>query len=421
VTTIDRGLWGHPDFLRLWAAQAVSSFGARIAREGLPMVAILVLRAGPQAMGLLAAAGLIAYAAAGLGAGLVVDRAPKRPLMIAADLGRALVMLAVPLAALSGSLTLAGVFVALALISALSAMFETADHAFLPSLIDASQLVDGNAKLGTTDAVAEFGGPALAGVLVQALTAPIAVGATAVTYLASALCLTAVRAPQARGKAPEADGPAATAPDFDVLGGVRAVFAHPVVRPIWLMSVARDFFGWFYGALYTFYALDVLRLSPAQVGISVAAGGLGGIIGAPLAPLLVRRLGAGPMVVVTGFAAGATGFLIPLAGGAPLVALTFLIVGQLVGDALQTAREIGKTSLRQALIAPTDLGRTSGAFIAAAGLAGVAGALTGGSLGAAIGARETLFVAATGGAVVPLIGLFSPLWRARPATPGRSP
>jgi len=418
VTTTDRGLWGHPDFLRLWAAQTVSSFGARIAREGLPMVAILVLRAGPQDMGLLAAAGLIAYAVAGLGAGVAVDRAPKRPLMIAADLGRALVMLAVPLAALSGWLTLAGVFVALALISALSAIFEMADHAFLPSLIDAPQLVDGNAKLGTTDAVAEFGGPALAGILVQVLTAPIAVGATAATYLASAVFLTAVRSPEVRGKPPEAARSAATPLDLDVLGGVRAVFAHPIIRPIWLMSVARDFFGWFYGALYTFYALDVLRLSPAQVGLSVAAGGLGGIIGAPLAPMLIRRLGAGPMIVVTGFAAGATGFLIPLAGGAPLVALTFLIAAQLLGDALQTAREIGKTSLRQALIPATDLGRTGGAFVAAAGLAGVAGALAGGSLGAAIGARDTLFVAASGGAVVPLIGLLSPLWRTRVATSG---
>jgi MFS family permease len=344
------------------------------------MVAILVLRAGPQAMGLLAAAGLIAYAVAGLGAGVLVDRAPKRPLMIAADLGRALVMLAVPLAAVSGWLTLAGVFVALALISALSAIFEMADHAFLPSLIDASRLVDGNAKLGTTDAVAEFGGPALAGVLVQVLTAAIAVGATAATYLASAVCLTAVRTPEMLGEAPEAERPAATPADFDVLRGVRAVLAHPIVRPIWLMSMSRDFFGWFYGALYAFYALEVLRLSPAQVGVSVAAGGLGGIV------------------------------------GAPLVALTFLIVAQLFGDALQTAREIGKTSLRQALIPATELGRAAGAFAAAAGLAGVAGALTGGSLGAAIGARETLFSAAAGGAVVPLIGLLSPLWRARVAT-----
>ena len=132
-------------------------------------------------------------------------------------------MLAVPLAAVSGWLTLGGVFIALALISALSAIFEMADHAFLPSLIDASQLVDGNAKLGTTDAVAEFGGPALAGVLVQVLTAPIAVGATAATYLASALCLTSVRTPEMHGEAPEAERPAAAPADFDVLRGVRAV------------------------------------------------------------------------------------------------------------------------------------------------------------------------------------------------------
>src|SRR6185437_1915416 len=113
MTTRASGLWGHRDFMRLWAAQAVSSFGARIAREGLPMVAILTLHAGAGAMGLVVAPGTVAYALGGLLAGPLVDRAPKRTLMVGYDLGRALVMLAIPLAAVMHWLNLAEILAAL--------------------------------------------------------------------------------------------------------------------------------------------------------------------------------------------------------------------------------------------------------------------------------------------------------------------
>ena len=406
MTAAAASLWRHPAFLKLWAAQTVSSFGARIAREGLPMTAVLVLKAPPAAMGGLAAVGLAAYALVGMAAGVLADRAPRRALMIGADLGRTLVMIAVPAAALLHALSVAGVAVALALMSALTVIFDVADHAFLPSIVAPAQLTDGNARLAATDATAEIGGPALAGLLFQLLSAPVAAGASALTYLASA-CFLAGLPPQRRGDPATAPG------SLTPLAGFRIVLAHPLVRPIWLMAVIGDFFGWFFGALYILYALDVLRLSTTELGLTIAAGGVGALIGAAAAPAVTRRLGAGAVIVAAGFATGLASFLIPLAAGAPLVAMALLIAAQLAGDGLRTVGEIAQTSLRQAVLPAAELGRAAGAFATGRGLAGVAGALIGGALGGLVGPRETLLMAAAGAAATPLIGLASPLRRAR--------
>ena len=409
------GLWGHRDFLKLWAAQTVSGFGARIAREGLPMTAVLLLRAPPAAMGALAAVGLAAYAVVGVGAGMLADRLPRRALLIGADLGRAVVMIAVPAAALAHSLNIVGLAVALATMSALTVIFDVADHAFLPEVIGRDELVDGNAKLAATDALAEVGGPAIGGALFQLLTAPIAMAPSALTYLASALFLMGL---------PPSTRPVASPQDAAVrspLAGFGVVLSHPLVRPIWLMALTADFFGWFFGALYILYVLDVLRLTTTELGLAIGCGGIGGLVGAAGAPMLSRRVGLGPTIVTAGLLGGLIAFLTPLAPAAPLVALAFLVTGQLVGDALRTASQIAQVSLRQAVLAPEALGRSAGAFATGQGLAGVAGALIGGALGGWLGPRETLYLACAGLTATPLIGLASPLrHRATTAAGGAS-
>lgn len=156
------------------------------------------------------------------------------------------------------------------------------------------------------------------------------------------------------------------------------------------------------------YALDVLKLSTALLGLTIAAGGVGALIGSALAPALTRRLGAGPAIVGSAAAMGLVIFLIPLASGAPPAAMALLAAAQFAGDALRTVKEIGQTSLPQSVMAPA-----AGAFATGQGAAGFAGVLIGGALGSWIGPRETLFLAAAGVTATPLIGLASPLWRAR--------
>ena len=155
-------LWRHPDFMRLWSAQTVSSLGARITREGLPMVAVLSLGANPGTLGILAALSSGPALIVGLAGGGAVDRMARRPVMVWTDLFRAAVILTIPVAAWLHLLSIWHLFAAAVLVGASSVLFNMADHAYLPGLIGTEALVEGNSKLATTESVAEIGGPALA-------------------------------------------------------------------------------------------------------------------------------------------------------------------------------------------------------------------------------------------------------------------
>jgi MFS family permease len=401
-------LKGHRDFRRLWAAQAVSAFGARITREGLPILAVTTLAAPPQALGVLAAVGAGAALIVGLTSGGVIDRARRRPILIGADLVRAAVLASLPAAAVLGLVTLPHVLIAAALVSGASVAFDIASHAYLPALIGKPDLVEGNSKLAATDAVAEVGGPALAGVLFQWLTAPIAVVVNAATYLVSAAFLATLRAPEPR---PESEPRAAW--HSDITQGFRLAWAEPRVRALLLMNVVQGLFGGVFSALYVLFALRTLGLPTSLLGIAIACGGLGALMGAGLGPWMARRLGAGPAIIVAQLCGVLATLGIPLAPANPLGAMTVLIASQFIGDAFGVAAAVLTVSLRQSLLPQAVLGRVGGAFHAASGAMVVLGALGGGLLGGLIGPRQALLIAAIGYLAIPLIGALSPLRKVR--------
>lgn len=401
------GLWRHGDFLKLWAAQSVSSVGARITREGLTFTAVASLAATPAQLGVLAALVRGPAIVVGLAAGGFVDRNRRRPILIASDLGRAAVLASMPLAAWMHVLTMGQTYGVAALVGALSVLFDIADHAYLPALIGRDQLVDGNAKLATTDALAEIGGPALYGVLFQVLTAPIAIAVNAGTYLFSAAALATIgaREPKPPPHPPEAS-PSARA---DLGAGLAAIGAHPALGPLLAIETANALFGAFFSALYVVFALRTLHLSAAMLGATVAVGGGAAMIGAAAAGRAVRRFGLGPAFAVCGLAGAASTFFIPLARGAPVAGMAMLMVAQLVGDSTGTVADIAGRSLRQRLVAPDLMGRVGGVFAVAPGAAGIAGALVGGWLGGGIGARPALLIGAVGLTAAAGLVLFSPL------------
>lgn len=190
---------------------------------------------------------------------------------------------------------------------------------------------------------------------------------------------------------------------------------EPRVAPLLIMSATQALFGSFYSALYTLFALRVLGLTPAMVGLTVAAGGVGALAGAIMAPRVARRLGAGPAIVVTALGAGATGLLVPLAPADPHLGMAFLCAAQVFGDCLGVIWIVLADSLRQTILPQAMLGRVAATFQAGAGALGVAGALIGGTLGGWLGPRETLYIAATGMLLAPLVVAFSPLRRYREA------
>ena len=403
-----RPLWRDPAFARLWAAQGISSFGARITREGLPMTAVLFLNATPSVLGVLAA---LSYGPAffvGLAGGGFVDRRRRRPILIGADLVRAAVLITVPIAAWLHLLTLGQVMVAAALVGAASVLFDMADHAYLPGLIGKDRLVDGNSKLSATESVAEMGGPALAGLLFQWLTAPFAVAVNAVTYLASAAVLTTIKHAEKKPEPPPAEHPFA-----DAREGFRLAWAEPRVRPLLVVATCNGLFGGVFSATYMLFCLKVVGLSPALLGLAVACGGVGAIIGASLAQPVARLLGAGPAIIAMGLAMPLVAGAIPLAPANVALGLAVLMVTQFLGDSTGVIYQVLAASLRQTILPTEALGRVAGAFQAGQGGTMLIGALAGGLIAEAIGVRPTLFLAAGGLAIGPTLALFSPLRKVR--------
>src|SRR6266480_134489 len=190
------GLWKNSDFVKLWLGQTVSHFGSGITGIALPLTAVLVLAATPAQMGILGALDGVSVLVIGLQAGVWVDRVRRRPLLIATDLGRAFILSTIPLAALLGVLRIWQLYIVAVLAGMLTVIFTVASSAYLPSLIPQESLVEGNSKLAMSDALAEIGGPAVAGPLVQLLSAPFAIVFDALSFLFSACCLGLIHTPE---------------------------------------------------------------------------------------------------------------------------------------------------------------------------------------------------------------------------------
>jgi predicted MFS family arabinose efflux permease len=389
----------------VWSAQTVSDFGARITREGLPMMAVTGLAASPAQLGLLAALASGSGLLVGLSAGDFVDHTARRPILIAMDLARALVLIVLPIAAWLGLLNILEVYAAAALVAAASVLFDIADHAYLPGLVGKPLVTDANAKISATESVAEMGGPALAGVLFQWLTAPIAVAVNAATYIVSAVLLARVREPEpppanARIRRGWVDG---------VVTGARVAWQEPLVRILLIMTAVGALFGGFFSALYIAFVLRDLGLTPAMLGLGIATGGLGALVGSALAQPMARRLGVGPAICVSGGLSALGTMILLLAPPRPVGGMAALVVSQFLGDAFGVVALVLASSLRQTILPLSVLGRVGATFRAVSGGAAVAGALTGGALGQAFGLRETLLFAIGGLLIGPVAGLLSPL------------
>jgi MFS family permease len=386
------GLWKNSDFVKLWLGQTVSYFGSGITGIALPLTAVLVLAATPVQMGILGALDGVSVLVIGLFAGVLADRVRRRPLMIATDLGRALILGTIPLAVLLGVLSIDQLYIVAALAGMLTVIFTIASPAYLPSLIPEESLVEGNSKLGMSDALAEIGGPAVAGPLVQLLSAPIAIVFDAFSFLFSACCLGLIRKPESHTTSHEQRKSIWS----DLIEGLRLVLQNPLLRSLAVSAGIFSLFGNFIGALYALYVIRQIGAPPIFLGLLVATGGLSALLGAFMAERVIQRFGLGKTVGVGLFIYGATGLLIPLAGGSVTFALIPLFLSQLLGDSSVSIYFIAGVSLRQSLVPSNLLGRTNASIqFLSQGVAPL-GALLAGILGAMIGLRLTIFIGVLG-------------------------
>jgi predicted MFS family arabinose efflux permease len=399
------GLWRHPDFMRLWIGQTISEFGSVVTRDALPLLAVLTLSATPAQMGVLAALGSLPALLIGLPAGAWVDRLRRKPIMIASDVASAALLVTIPIAWLLGALRIEQLYVVAALAGALALLFDVAYTSYLPSLVDREHVVEGNSKLSASESVAEVGGSALAGALVQILSAPLTILIDAASFLVSAVSLLLIHKPEPRPAPVEQ-------PNLrrEIADGLRALFGQPVLRAMALARITATFFGNFYAALYVMYAIRELGIGPAVLGLIIASGGIGSFLGALLAGPLARRLRLGTLLIGCTIVGGALGLLTPLAAGQSLVvAATFLFVGQISGDMLDTVYLIHALSLRQVITSDAMLGRMNASMEFLQGGVATAGVLAGGLLGEAIGVRGAVWIAALGSGAEFLWLLFSPV------------
>jgi MFS family permease len=349
-------LWRDRAFLAVWSASTVSIFGSLITRTALPFAAILVLDANAIEISAIRSAEQIAGLIVGLFAGAWVDRLRRRPVLIWADLGRAVLLGSIPVAYLLGALGLAQLLIVAFAAAVLSTFFDIADNAYLPSIVSRRRLVAANSALTATHSVAEFSAFGLGGILIQLLKAPIAIAIDAVTFVVSAILLATIRRPEPPPK-PAADREPVLS---EISHGIRLVAGSPILRALALSHGGTHILWGIFGSAYLLYATYELELGPAAIGVIAAMGGIGSLVGSALTPWFVRRLGVGRTIVVgmLGFVVGNA--LIPLApAGAALVGAGFLVAQQLLGDAMATIYEVTETSLVQASVNNKLLGRVN--------------------------------------------------------------
>ena len=409
-------LLAHPDFRRLLIAQAVSAVGSRVTRTALPIIAINSLSASATATAFLSAMSMLPGVVIALFAAGQIDRARKRPLLIVMDLARAALLLTLPVAALFGALTMTQLVAVATLTGVATAVFMIAKSAYLPRLVDAGQLVDGNTKLQTTEAVAEIAGPSAAGVLIQAVTAPVAVIIDALSFVWSAWWLREIRASEDVAPSSVADHPLQ-----DIAEGWRACRRHPVVFPLLMAQATFGLFAGFFSAIYMLFALRTLGLSPATVGFIIGVGGVSALAGAFVAEPLSRVLGYGRSVVLCLGAWILASAFIPAAEGQGALTVPFLVGQQLIGDGFLTAFFILAVSIRQTALDLDVQARAGATFQAVDGIALPVGALIAGPLAEIVGPGAVLWIAIAGALVPLLILSFSRLWALKTLEDSRVP
>lgn len=376
----------HRDFRLLLVGQTTSQLGAQISGVAIPLLAVLTLRASPLQLGLVTASGTLAFALIGLPAGAWVDRWPCRPILIASDVTRAVLLATIPVASLLGILTITHLIVVSLLAGSARVFFDLAYQSYTPLVVGKNRLLAGNSAMETVRASAQVFGPGLGGWLVALAGAANVVLIQTATFAASAASLIAIKTHE----------PAApTQPDRPRLReqiheGLLFVARTPLLRATAITSAAGNFAFAIASAVSFVFMVRTIGLSATAIGVVVALGSLTVVAGAAVTPHLARYVGSARIIWLSLAVTGPVALLSPLARPGRLVVL--LVVGIAAGELGQIVYSITNLSLRQRLCPAHILGRVNATMrFAMMGLFPL-GALLGGVLGEFVGLRPTLWL-----------------------------
>jgi len=402
-----RGLWRSPDFRKLWVSLTVTSFGAQITNLALPLTAALLLHATPLQMGILVALETLPFALVSLHAGVLLDRVRKLPVVIVTNIARGLALLAIPVAAFTGMLSVELLYGVGFFCGVQNVIGGAAYQVLLAQLAGRKRLVEANAKITLGETSAALVGPGLAGVLIQVLTAPFAILLDAVAFLVSGLLLRRVHAPN---DVPH-DGPRAKV-GAEIMEGLKLVFRNRTLFGLAWLSALWQFLHHMQIAVLILFATRDLQLSAGAIGLTYMVGGLGCVIAAANAERLSARFGVGPIIVhgviLTALAWQAFGLIT----GPVWLATLLLGVAMLVFDFGGVLYGINYLSLRQAITPDRLLGRMTATMRFLTVAMAPLGSLVGGVLATYIGLRGTLLAVGALGLVLSAAAvLWSPVRR----------
>jgi MFS family permease len=400
-------LWRQGDFMKLWTGQTISQFGDEITLLGIPLLATLTLDAGPLEFGILGVVRFLPWILFTLPAGVWVDRMRRRPILIGADIARAALLASIPVAFVGGFLSLVQVYVVAFLAGTLEVFFDVAYQSYLPSIVERDELVEGNSKLELSRAGSQVAGPTVAGFLIQAIGAPLAIAFDALSYLGAALFVGLIRRQET---GPEPHDPATgQRPSMwqEARAGIGYVVSNRYLRSIAACTGTANLFSNISFAVLILYFVNELDLEPGTIGLILAIGNVGVILGALTGGRAAKAIGIGWTIILSAAMAGIATFATPLAPQADpfwVLAIGGVIVGY--GVVVYNVNQVG---LRQAITPDRMLGRMNATMRLIVWGTIPIGALIGGILGTVFGLVPVLWVSAIGASLSFLPVLFSPV------------
>jgi MFS family permease len=391
---------GDRAFRALWIGQSVSQLGSQFSFIVLPLIAAVTLGASPFLVGLMTALETVPYLIVSLPAGMLADRVERRRLLIVADLGRALVLLAIPIAYAGGFLSMPLLLTVALLNGTLSVVFDVAYQSYLPHLVPDSELVEANQRLELSNAGAQVAGPPLAGLLMARIGGPIAVLLDAFSYVVSAAAVW--RSPRFRRPMARPIEPARMAERM--LSGLRYVRQDPVMRDLAISTATFNLASSSIFAVLVVFATRDVGIDPAGFGLLFGLGNVGFLVGAAVVGRVTARIGSGQALFLGSWLGALAMILLPMASG-PTAAVA-LFLGRFTGATAASIFNVNAYALRQARVPDAILGRVNATFRFLDWGTLPIGALLGGTIGSLAGVRWALLLAA-------VLGLASMLWLVR--------
>jgi MFS family permease len=402
VTTTD--VFRRPGFFGFWAAGTVSEFGTYVTTIALQVLVLTTLSGTAFDVGLVNASRWVPYLLFGLVVGALVERRRRKPLLIVTDVGRGILLGLIPLLAFVGQLSVPILMAFVAVFGLFSLVNDAANQSFLPRLVPRSALLSANARIDQSSSVAQTSGPAIGGALVSLVGAPIAVLVDAATYFFSAIALGRI----------VVDEPAPSRLRQrslwrDIGEGLRWVYGHRTLAPVAISTHVWFVFSSLLGTAFVPFALLRLHLTAFELGLTLSAAGVGGLIGSLFSARIGRSWGVGRAVIACLVVEPVGWAVIALSPpGDHLATVGVLAIGQGIFGLALGASNANEMGYRQAVTPDALQGRTNTTMRSFNRAAIIIGAPLGGVLAEVLGYRATFWIGIAGFLAAAVILVVSP-------------